>query len=341
MSIGFDKEFYTRGVAYPFLNPDFSFGEGELPGGELEGFYSWRNSCAHIASCAPILRQNPDSDLAFAGRSKVGFSPLLEPTDGLVRRYLSRRVEYIGTWEGQYPPVNEDAWLLTVFDPITGEYTNTEGGSGIANTSVDQGYEVLSSTETQMVERWYRFGDRDPSGAVLTLTTTLSVEYSTDDMIADVLGELNDPEAERRRTFQEIGGGVAPYPVATSTYFYTYPSQEQLAEPSAEPGEDVLPAAIVVRVGFRHLTQNESAFVVFGGDYILDLPPLLGASTFTLEWDEVFFPFDEPESWEVLTSRSFSGDSSDEQTEAYHVDPPEHNGWVYAVNFRYTALAGG
>jgi hypothetical protein len=55
----------------------------------------------------------------------------------------------------------------------------------------------------------------------------------------------------------------------------------------------------------------------------------------------VFFPFDEPGSWEVLTSRSFSGDSSDEQTEAYHVDPPEHNGWVYAVNFRYTALAGG
>ncbi len=345
MSIGFDND-YTRGVAYPFLNPDFSY-EGELPGGPLAGFNPWLDSCGHITRCNPAVRFHSSPDRGYAVRTKIGFIALnYDFATAIQKRWLSYRSESTCyTWQGYEVTYQiESASTLSVLDPITGEYTDTESGD-LTSCAAGYNYELVTLTETLKVERWTRFASfpGDPFEAQLTTTTTLSNEYTTGMFIADALAILANPESEYRLGGEDLSPYLEKFPLLE--YMQTVRGVASpfslLDEPSSDLGRDVLHAAgLYFPVAFRRLTSDELYLSLSGGTYVIELPPLLGDSMFTLEWDEVFYPFDDPDSWSVLASRSFSGSQSTRETGAYQVDPPEENGWVYVRAIRYTALAG-
>lgn len=332
---------------YPYLDPQFT-AEGSLPGPPLVAFDPWLNSCGHTIGCNPFVRFHSSSDPGYVTRTKGGFLALnYDPATIIQKRWLSYHEDVTcSTWNGvDYD--DEYSSTLSVLNPITGEYTNTESGGLTSPCAADgQNYEVVSFSETSKVERWTRFASLpgDPFEAQLTRTTTLSFEYTTGMFIADALVILADPESEYRLGPGDLSPYLEKFPslVYMETLNAVASPISLLDEPSSDLGRDVLHVTGLSNrpVAFRRLSSDEQYISLTGGTYVIELPPLLGGGTFTLEWDEVFYPFDDPYSWSVLSSHSFSGGQSARETGAYQIDPPEENGWVYVRAIRYTALAG-
>lgn len=272
------------------------------------------HNCGCRFHCYPQIHMSAAA--VHGSRTKRGFAEFGTPSDP-PKRFLRRKEEY----RFYEPGVGVSySWRLTVIDPATGDETVTSGGP--APLPPTQGPVFVSEQVTPTLSRKITHWTEFPAIVVGVdeYSVTLDHENTTERVIADAIAALPafpDP-------FEVTVVPAVRHVVAPGVCF-------EGRVPWNEFSRFQVPAS-------WQLAANELTFALQRVRYRLELPPML-AGSFTLEWDEVFFPTDEEEAETTLAARSFSGTHADSATGLFDLIEAPENGEVLVDHVRLTALA--
>lgn len=292
------------------------------------------DSCDCKYACFPQLGANFDA--VIASRNKGNNAE--EPDTAIVFTEFSdvsdppRKFRQKDTTWRCYSNISDttSSTERTVWDwnPDTKEWEATTTGDGFMGCDAASETPEVTTTNTTRRTIYTETNEDDLVLSRLEVIEVLSKEYTTPQMIADAIADIPDWDDFPDEP-PDSGDGIVTFFVSSGICY--------------GPGDALwnTGASRLILVGAWALADDEMVFTVQRVRYRLAFPKLLGdASTFTVEWEEVFVPedSDSEDDWEILSNNSCSGDASDAVSDILNMVEKRSNGEVFARNARYTAL---